>query len=140
MAKATGVPVAKIGARIMAGAKLADFPLEGRSVAPHVAVKEAVFPFSRFSGVDTILGPEMRSTGEVMGLDANFEMAFAKAQLAAGVNLPREGAVFLSVRESDKAHVQPLARKLVEMGFTILATRGTADRLKEAGIPVTQVN
>ncbi|MCX5615097.1 carbamoyl-phosphate synthase large subunit [Bombella saccharophila] len=140
VAKATGVPVAKIGARIMAGAKLADFPLEGRSVAPHVAVKEAVFPFSRFSGVDTILGPEMRSTGEVMGLDANFEMAFAKAQLAAGVNLPREGAVFLSVRESDKAHVQPLARKLVEMGFTILATRGTADRLKEAGIPVTQVN
>ncbi len=140
VAKATGVPVAKIGARIMAGAKLADFPLEGRSVAPHVAVKEAVFPFSRFSGVDTILGPEMRSTGEVMGLDANFEMAFAKAQLAAGVNLPREGAVFLSVRESDKAHVQPLARKLVEMGFTILATRGTADRLREAGIPVTQVN
>ncbi len=140
VAKATGVPVAKIGARIMAGAKLSDFPLEGRSVAPHVAVKEAVFPFNRFSGVDTILGPEMRSTGEVMGLDANFEMAFAKSQLAAGVKLPREGTVFLSVRESDKAHVQPLARKLVEMGFTILATRGTAERLKEAGIPVTRVN
>ncbi|OOL19044.1 carbamoyl phosphate synthase large subunit [Bombella intestini] len=140
VAKATGVPVAKIGARIMAGARLSDFPLEGRSVAPHVAVKEAVFPFNRFSGVDTILGPEMRSTGEVMGLDANFEMAFAKSQLAAGVKLPREGTVFLSVRESDKAHVQPLARKLVEMGFTILATRGTAERLKEAGIPVTRVN
>ncbi len=140
VAKATGVPVAKIGARIMAGARLSDFPLEGRSVAPHVAVKEAVFPFNRFSGVDTILGPEMRSTGEVMGLDANFEMAFAKSQLAAGVKLPREGTVFLSVRESDKAHVQPLARKLVEMGFTILATRGTAERLKEANIPVTRVN
>lgn len=140
VAKATGVPVAKIGARIMAGAKLADFPLEGRSVAPHVAVKEAVFPFGRFSGVDTILGPEMRSTGEVMGLDTNFEMAFAKSQLAAGVNLPQKGSVFLSVRESDKAHVQPLARKLVEMGFTILATRGTAERLKEADIPVTRVN
>ncbi|TPW34962.1 carbamoyl-phosphate synthase large subunit [Oecophyllibacter saccharovorans] len=140
VAKATGVPVAKIGARIMAGEKLTDFPLAARSVVPHVAVKEAVFPFHRFPGVDTILGPEMRSTGEVMGLDHTFEMAFAKSQLAAGVNLPQSGTVFLSVRDSDKAHVQPLARKLVEMGFDILATRGTATRLQEAGIPVTQVN
>lgn len=140
VAKATGVPVAKIGARVMAGAKLTDFPLEGRSVAPHVAVKEAVFPFHRFSGVDTILGPEMRSTGEVMGLDSTFETAFAKSQLAAGVNLPSRGTVFLSVRDSDKVHVQPVARKLVEMGFTILATRNTAVRLEEAGIPVTRTN
>ncbi|MXV35025.1 MULTISPECIES: carbamoyl-phosphate synthase large subunit [unclassified Saccharibacter] len=140
VAKATGVPVAKIGARIMAGAKLTDFTLDGRSVAPHVAVKEAVFPFHRFSGVDTILGPEMRSTGEVMGLDSTFETAFAKSQLAAGVNLPSEGTVFLSVRDSDKAHVQPVARKLVDMGFTILATRHTAERLEEAGIPVTRTN
>lgn len=140
VAKATGVPVAKIGARIMAGAKLTDFPLDGRNVSPHVAVKEAVFPFHRFSGVDTILGPEMRSTGEVMGLDSTFESAFAKSQLAAGVNLPSVGNVFLSVRDSDKAHVQSVARKLIEMGFTILATRNTALRLEEVNIPVTRVN
>ncbi|QHI95857.1 carbamoyl-phosphate synthase large subunit [Aristophania vespae] len=140
VAKATGVPVAKIGARIMAGSKLSEFNLTDRHIVPHVAVKEAVFPFNRFSGVDVILGPEMRSTGEVMGLDTSFEMAFAKSQLAAGVNLPRQGTVFLSVRENDKVHVQPLARKLTEMGFKIMATRGTATRLQEAGIEVSITN
>ncbi|GAA4485761.1 carbamoyl-phosphate synthase large subunit [Gluconacetobacter asukensis] len=140
VAKATGVPVAKIGARVMAGARLAEFRLDDRAVAPHVAVKEAVFPFNRFPNVDTILGPEMRSTGEVMGLDASFERAFAKSQLAAGVRLPLSGAVFLSVRRSDKPTVPALARRLVDMGFTILATRGTAQHLREAGIAVQVVN
>ncbi|GBQ88378.1 carbamoyl phosphate synthase large subunit [Gluconacetobacter johannae DSM 13595] len=140
VAKATGVPVAKIGARVMAGAKLAEFRLDDRAVAPHVAVKEAVFPFNRFPNVDTILGPEMRSTGEVMGLDASFERAFAKSQLAAGVRLPLSGVVFLSVRGSDKTAATPLARRLVDMGFTILATRGTAQRLRDAGVEVKVVN
>jgi carbamoyl-phosphate synthase large subunit len=140
VAKATGVAVAKIGARVMAGAKLADFKLDDTAIAPHVAVKEAVFPFGRFSGVDTILGPEMKSTGEVMGLDHSFERAFAKSQLGAGVNLPATGTVFLSVRENDKAALVPLARRLVDMGFAIMATRGTATRISEAGLAVTVVN
>ena len=140
VAKATGVPVAKIGARVMAGAKLSEFRLDDRAISPHVAVKEAVFPFARFPDVDTILGPEMRSTGEVMGLDASFERAFAKSQLGAGVKLPQSGAVFLSVREGDKQTALPLARRLSEMGFSILATRGTANRLRAAGIKVEVVN
>ncbi|MBV1837670.1 carbamoyl-phosphate synthase large subunit [Acetobacter estunensis] len=140
VAKATGVPVAKIGARVMAGAKLTDFPLDDRAVVPHVAVKEAVFPFHRFQDVDTILGPEMRSTGEVMGLDTSFERAFAKSQLGAGVKLPLSGTVFLSVRESDKAQLPRLGRQLADMGFTILATRGTAACLRAAGIEVKVVN
>ncbi|MCH4022621.1 MAG: carbamoyl-phosphate synthase large subunit [Acetobacter sp.] len=140
VAKATGVPVAKIGARVMAGARLSDFPLDDRAVVPHVAVKEAVFPFHRFQDVDTILGPEMRSTGEVMGLDTSFERAFAKSQLGAGVKLPLSGSVFLSVRDSDKSALAPIGRALNQMGFTILATRGTAARLREAGIEVRVVN
>ncbi|MEI7712614.1 MAG: carbamoyl-phosphate synthase large subunit [Rhodospirillales bacterium] len=140
VAKATGVPVAKIGARVMAGAKLAEFNLDDSSIAPHVAVKEAVFPFARFPGVDTILGPEMRSTGEVMGLDSSFERAFAKAQLGAGVILPEKGSVFLSVKDSDKKGLPGLARRLTDMGFTIVATRGTAACIKKAGLPVTLVN
>ena len=140
VAKATGVPVAKIGARVMAGAKLSEFRLDDRAISPHVAVKEAVFPFARFPDVDTILGPEMRSTGEVMGIDASFERAFAKSQLGAGVKLPQSGVVFLSVRESDKQTALPLARRLSEMGFSILATRGTASRLRAAGIAVEVVN
>ncbi|AQS85080.1 MAG: carbamoyl-phosphate synthase large subunit [Acetobacter aceti] len=140
VAKATGVPVAKIGARVMAGAKLSEFTLDDRAVVPHVAVKEAVFPFHRFQDVDTILGPEMRSTGEVMGLDTSFERAFAKSQLAAGVKLPMSGAVFLSVRDGDKAHLPRLGRMLADMGFTILATRGTAKCLSDAGIEVKIVN
>ncbi|MBV8589822.1 MAG: carbamoyl-phosphate synthase large subunit [Acetobacteraceae bacterium] len=140
VAKATGVPLAKIGARVMAGEKLAAFQLDAQAIAPHVAVKEAVFPFARFEGVDTILGPEMKSTGEVMGLDVSFERAFAKSQLGAGVNLPKSGAVFLSVRDADKKALPALARRLTEMGFTILATRGTAARIRQAGLSVSVVN
>ena len=141
VAKATGVAVAKVGARVMAGAKLAtDFKLDDDSIAPHVAVKEAVFPFARFPNVDTILGPEMKSTGEVMGLDSSFERAFAKAQLGAGVILPMGGRVFLSIKDADKKGLPALARRLNEMGFQIMATRGTAARVREAGIPVTVVN
>ena len=140
VAKATGVAVAKIGALVMAGAKLADFKLDDTAIAPHVAVKEAVFPFARFPGVDTILGPEMKSTGEVMGLDHSFERAFAKAQLGAGVVLPEAGTVFLSVRDGDKSGVPALARRLTEMGFRIMATRGTAARITEAGLQVSIVN
>ncbi len=140
VAKATGVPIAKIGARVMAGAKLREFNLDDDSIAPHVAVKEAVFPFNRFPNVDTILGPEMKSTGEVMGLDVSFERAFAKAQLGAGVKLPESGTAFLSVRDSDKSAAIGVARRLIDSGFTIMATRGTAARLREAGLAVTVVN
>ncbi len=141
VAKATGVPIAKIGARVMAGAKLAtDFKLDDDSIAPHVAVKEAVFPFARFPNVDTILGPEMKSTGEVMGIDSSFERAFAKAQLGAGVILPLSGTVFLSIKDADKKGLPSLARRLIEMGFSIMATKGTAARIREAGFTVTVVN
>jgi carbamoyl-phosphate synthase large subunit len=141
VAKATGVAVAKVGARVMAGARLAtDFKLDDDSIAPHVAVKEAVFPFARFPNVDTILGPEMKSTGEVMGLDSGFERAFAKAQLGAGVILPLSGTVFLSIKDADKKGLPALARRLNEMGFTFMATRGTAARIRDAGFPVTVVN
>ena len=124
----------------MAGEKLRSFSLKQRSVRGHVAVKEAVFPFARFPNVDIILGPEMRSTGEVMGIDTSFERAFAKSQLGAGVTLPLTGNVFLSVRHSDRPSLLPLGRKLTEMGFKILATRGTAETLKNAGIEAKVVN
>jgi carbamoyl-phosphate synthase large subunit len=140
VAKATGVAVAKIGALVMAGQRLIDHKLDGQAIVPHVAVKESVFPFARFPNVDTLLGPEMKSTGEVMGLDTSFERAFAKAQLGAGIKLPLEGTIFLSVRDADKAALVPLARRLTEMGFAITATRGTALRLREAGLAVRVVN
>ncbi|HEX4171609.1 MAG TPA: carbamoyl-phosphate synthase large subunit, partial [Acetobacteraceae bacterium] len=140
VAKATGVAIAKVGARVMAGARLADFQLDDLGVAPHVAVKEAVFPFARFPDVDTILGPEMKSTGEVMGLDSSFERAFAKSQLGAGVILPDTGTVFLSVKDADKRGLPALARRLTEMGFGIMATRGTAARIRQTGLPVSVVN
>jgi carbamoyl-phosphate synthase large subunit len=141
VAKATGVAIAKVGARVMAGEKLArDFKLDDDSIAPHVAVKEAVFPFARFPNVDTILGPEMKSTGEVMGLDSSFERAFAKAQLGAGVILPLSGRVFLSIKDADKKGLPALARRLHDMGFQIVATRGTAARIRESGLPVTVIN
>ena len=140
VAKATGVPIAKIGARVMAGARLAEFKLDDQAIAPHVAVKEAVFPFARFPNVDTILGPEMKSTGEVMGLDASFERAFAKSQLGAGVKLPESGTVFLSVRDADKPSLVPMARRLTEMGFKVMATSGTAKRIADAGLTVKLVN
>jgi len=140
VAKATGVPVAKIGARVMAGAKLSEFQLQSPALSAHVAVKEAVFPFRRFEGVDPILGPEMKSTGEVMGLDTNFDRAFAKSQLGAGVTLPNGGTAFISVRDADKTAAMAVARRLTELGFTLLATRGTANRLREAGLDARIVN
>ncbi|MBV9735929.1 MAG: carbamoyl-phosphate synthase large subunit, partial [Acidisphaera sp.] len=140
VAKATGVAVAKLGALVMAGEKLEKFRLDDQAIAPHVAVKEAVFPFARFPQVDTILGPEMKSTGEAMGLDASFERAFAKSQLGAGVKLPTAGTAFLSVRDADKNALVPMARRLTEIGFSLLATRGTAARIREAGLPVSVVN
>ncbi len=140
VAKATGVAVAKIGARVMAGEKLSSFNLDDTVTQPHVAVKEAVFPFARFPNVDTLLGPEMKSTGEVMGLDTSFARAFAKAQLGAGVLLPLSGTAFLSVKETDKAAIVAIARRLAELGFSILATRGTATRIAQAGIPVKSIN
>ncbi len=140
VAKATGVAVAKIGARVMAGEKLASFNLDDSITQAHVAVKEAVFPFARFPNVDTLLGPEMKSTGEVMGLDTNFARAFAKAQLGAGVKLPLAGTAFLSVKESDKAAIVPVARRLAELGFLLLATKGTAAYLAKAGITAKPIN
>jgi carbamoyl-phosphate synthase large subunit len=123
----------------MAGEKLAGFNLKSGKMK-HIAVKEAVFPFNRFPGVDTILGPEMKSTGEVMGIDADFGRAFAKAQLGAGVNLPLKGKVFISVRDHDKQAATPLATQLIAQGFTLVATEGTARYLAEKGIQVERVN
>jgi len=134
VAKATGVAIAKIAARVMAGETLASFGLTTRPVMKHVAVKEAVFPFARFPGVDILLGPEMKSTGEVMGIDSDFARAFAKSQLGAGTNLPIEGGVFLSVKEGDKPSMVDIARRLLGMGFTVMATEGTARYLREHGI------
>ena len=139
VAKATGVPIAKIAARVMAGEPLSNFRLEPPRIA-HVAVKEAVFPFARFPGVDVILGPEMKSTGEVMGIDVDFGRAFAKSQLGAGLDLPRSGTVFVSIKDRDKAALVPCCRKLVEMGFELVATRGTAAYFQEAGLPVRRIN
>ncbi|MFV3127863.1 carbamoyl-phosphate synthase large subunit [Niveispirillum sp. KHB5.9] len=139
VAKATGTPIAKIAARVMAGETLSQFKLSG-PFPPHTAVKEAVFPFNRFPGVDLLLGPEMRSTGEVMGLDKNFALAFAKSQLGAGVTLPKEGTVFISVRDSDKASMIPVAAKLVSLGFKVVATRGTAKLLNDNGVKVSPIN
>ena len=138
VAKATGVPIAKLAARVIAGAKLKDFDLE-RARNQHIAVKETVFPFARFPGVDVMLGPEMRSTGEVMGLDSDFPRAFLKSQIGVGTTLPQEGGVFISVKDRDKQAVVPLARSLIDMGFTILATGGTARCLVKEGVPVDLV-
>ncbi len=133
VAKATGVPIAKIASRVMAGEKLTAFTLPEKD-PEHVAVKEAVFPFARFPGTDIILGPEMKSTGEVMGIDRGFGRAFAKSQLASNITLPAGGTVFVSVKDSDKATIVEIARGLHDLGFSIMATVGTADALKEAGI------
>jgi carbamoyl-phosphate synthase large subunit len=141
VAKATGVPIAKIAARIMAGEKLAGFGLKGmHRPLGHVAVKEAVFPFARFPGVDVILGPEMKSTGEVMGVDADFALAFAKSQLGAGTRLPSAGTVFISVKDRDKTLIAPLARRLAGLGFKLIATSGTSRTLAAQGIEVKPVN
>ncbi|MBO9506135.1 carbamoyl-phosphate synthase large subunit [Thalassospira sp. A3_1] len=139
VAKATGNPIAKIGARIMAGEKLSDFRIN-EGPFKHIAVKEAVLPFNRFPGVDTLLGPEMRSTGEVMGLDTDFGRAFAKAQMAAGHDLPQSGKIFMSVKNYDKPAAVQLARDAIELGFVIVATHGTAEALEKEGLDVTPVN
>jgi carbamoyl-phosphate synthase large subunit len=139
VAKAIGLPVAAIAARVMAGEKLSAFNLKPPH-PNHISVKEAVLPFARFPGVDTILGPEMRSTGEVMGVDQNFGRAFAKSQIGAGTRLPVGGTVFISVKEGDKDLVEAPARELVAMGFSLVATRGTARALEAAGLPVKTIN
>ncbi|OJX68427.1 carbamoyl-phosphate synthase large subunit [Magnetospirillum sp. 64-120] len=139
VAKATGIPIAKIAARVMAGETLASFNIKKEKL-DHVAVKEAVFPFARFPGVDILLGPEMKSTGEVMGIDRDFPLAFAKAQLGAGTVLPTQGTVFISVREGDKPEMVEVGKKLQAMGFKLMATEGTAKTLREAGCTVEQVN
>jgi len=140
VAKAVGSPIASIAAQVMAGAKLSEFELKSPDTT-HYAVKEVVLPFARFPGVDTLLGPEMRSTGEVMGLDTTFSKAFLKAQMGAGTNLPRGGSVFVSIKEADKAALLLEAVKIVtELGFTIKATRGTASFLRESGFAAEVVN
>jgi carbamoyl-phosphate synthase large subunit len=138
VAKATGTPIAKIAARLMIGESLSDFDL-ARGCGGHVAVKEAVFPFARFPGVDVLLGPEMKSTGEVMGLDSDFGRAFAKSQIASGTRLPDGGNVFISVRDSDKPAMAEVGRSLSEMGFSLIATAGTAKYLEGAGLVVARI-
>jgi carbamoyl-phosphate synthase large subunit len=145
VAKAIGLPIAKIAARVMAGEKLNEAIAHyGERVdqkkMKHIAVKEAVFPFARFPGVDILLGPEMRSTGEVMGLDRTFAMAYAKAQLGAGVDLPRSGTLFVSVKDSDKARILPAVDMLSKLGFKIMATTGTANFLRDNGIQAEKIN
>ena len=145
VAKTIGRPIAKIAARIMAGESLDQaFAHYGAKPDPrrlgHIAVKEAVFPFARFPGVDTLLGPEMKSTGEVMGLDRDFAMAFAKSQLGANIDLPRAGTLFVSVRDEDKAGVLPAVKRLAGLGFRVLATSGTARFLKENGVEAEKIN
>jgi carbamoyl-phosphate synthase large subunit len=138
VAKAIGQPIAKIAARVMAGEKLKDLPTINRDI-PHIAVKEAVFPWARFPGVDPVLSPEMKSTGEVMGIDSDFATAFAKAQLGAGSRLPLAGTVFVSVKDSDKPFILPAVRQLLDMGFKVIATGGTASYLQAEGLTVETV-
>ncbi len=139
VAKAIGAPIAKIASLVMAGRKLKDLPPINLDVK-HIAVKEAVFPFARFPGVDPVLSPEMKSTGEVMGIADDFEIAFAKAQIGAGTLLPTSGTLFVSVKESDKPVIAPAVRTLAGLGFTVIATRGTARFLEEQGVAVEAVN
>jgi len=139
VAKATGRPVAKIAARVMAGEALSGFDPFPRELG-HVAVKQPVFPFARFPGSDPVLGPEMRSTGEVMGIDTDFDAAFSKALIAGGIKLPKAGTVFVSVKDGDKPHIVPAVEAMVELGFKIIATARTADYLREQGLPVETVN
>jgi carbamoyl-phosphate synthase large subunit len=143
VSKATGLPLAKIAARAMLGKSLDDQGIQGEVIPPYFSVKEAVFPFVKFPGVDTILGPEMKSTGEVMGVGKTFAEAFVKSQLGAGVRLPeptQAGFVFISVKNADKPSIAPVARSLHQMGFRLVATRGTAAAISAEGIPVTTVN
>ncbi len=139
VAKAIGAPIAKIAARVMAGEKLKDIPKINLDI-DYIAVKEAVFPFARFPGVDPVLSPEMKSTGEVMGIDRNFAIAFAKSQMGAGVTLPQSGKVFVSVKDTDKMVVLPACQKLTALGFELVATGGTARFLNENNVSVSTVN
>ena len=139
VSKVTGVPLAKVAARIAVGRTLKEMGI--REVTPkHIAVKEAVFPFAKFAGVDTLLGPEMRSTGEVMGIDTSFAAAFGKSQIGAGTRLPMRGTAFISVQNSDKANAVAVAKGLIDLGFEVLATRGTHDFLRAQGIAVDRIN
>jgi len=139
VSKAIGIPLAKLAAKIMAGMSLKELDFTEEPTLRHVAVKEAVLPFVKFPGVDALLGPEMKSTGEVMGIDREFGLAFAKSQVGASGALPAEGTVFLSVRDKDKPHIVPLARQLSELGFRLVATAGTAGVLQAAGVTVEPV-
>ncbi|HEX2226664.1 MAG TPA: carbamoyl-phosphate synthase large subunit [Candidatus Binatia bacterium] len=140
VSKAIGVPLAKLAARVMIGRTLKELGFTSEAVPKHISVKEAVFPFNKFPGVDTILGPEMKSTGEVMGIDESFGLAFAKAQLGAGMRLPKSGKVFVSVGDGDKASITAAVEKLFRAGFQIVSTRGTATYLASKGIPAEVVN
>jgi carbamoyl-phosphate synthase large subunit len=139
VAKVIGMPVARIAARLMAGEKLADFNLKKRKLG-HVGVKESVFPFARFPGVDLILGPEMKSTGEVMGLDMSFDIAFAKSQIGGGTMLPRTGTVFVSMRDDDKPRILEAIKLLEKLGFKVIATGGTQRFLSQNGVRAEKVN
>ena len=139
VAKATGMPVANIAAKVMTGKTLDELGIDQQPIPPDVSVKESVFPFRKFAGVDIVLGPEMRSTGEVMGIAPTFPIAFAKSQLAAGVDLPRQGRVFISVSTRHKSRATAIARRLHQLGYELLATAGTAAAMETAGIPVQRV-
>ena len=139
VSKAIGVPLAKVACRLMLGEKVADQDLP-TELPTHVSVKEAVLPFSRFAGADSVLGPEMKSTGEVMGIAADFPTAFGKAQSAAGVSLPTEGAVFITVTDTDKPAATQIAARFHDLGFEVIATGGTAQAISSMGIPVTPIN
>jgi len=139
VSKATGAPLAKIACRLMLGESLAGQELPPAPTS-HVSVKEAVLPFARFAGADSVLGPEMKSTGEVMGVAGDFPTAFGKAQAAAGISLPREGTVFITVTDRDKAAATQLAARFHDLGFRVIATRGTAQAISRMGVPVTAIN
>jgi carbamoyl-phosphate synthase large subunit len=139
VSKAIGVSLANLATKVMLGRTLDDLGFTKEIIPPHVCVKEAVFPFSRFPGVDTVLGPEMKSTGEVMGIDRTFGMAFAKAQLGAGMILPTKGTLFVSVHDKDKPGIVPAVKSLVELGFTVIATEGTAQFLDVHGIQAKKI-
>jgi carbamoyl-phosphate synthase large subunit len=136
VSKAIGVPLAKLATKVMLGKKLKDLGFTKEIIPKYFAIKESVFPFNRFPGVDVILGPEMKSTGEVMGIDKDFGLAYIKSQLAAGQKLPKKGNVFISVRDKDKRQVLFIAKKLEDLGFNIYATTGTAEALEKNNIKV----
>jgi len=140
VSKAIGVPLAKLAAKVMTGMTLKDLGFTEEKVPSYSSVKESVFPFNRFPGVDIMLGPEMKSTGEVMGIDDDFGRAYMKSQLAAGQNLPLKGRVFVSVRDKDKRAIVFIVKRLIDLGFQIIATSGTAKALKKGGIEVETVN